>query len=429
MQSCVGDCRHVLRTLATLFQKEGAGDLSVSFTIHEKEIEVLARQLLLLLVVLDTEVDLKERIELFLEIFGNLELTERGEEAIEVYARRLEDWITSLKPEESTTLLRFFDVSALRYQEKDELLRVFKSWRKSHSVNAQALWDYRARKFYGDRYDFRKNLIDWDYHMRLSGKEDENVIKSNKSIIHHVHFRRWRLSGMAYEFRDKKYNVPNRTLMSTVQSRLEQFKDRNLNAKGASASSYGYFGDIQNPPYCSFGLDAWDSGEEKRLFNRVNKQFEHTAVDVSKANLDFFGKVLLSKINRVSKRCQCSLIAGDSGVKLSISVAEEYKVIKGPMERVKLKFATGEKLRFKKSQPSYSAVIIGCRNAHMIQEAQNCLEAFLEMPTNMVEVTAAHQQKFEEKVLDIGASASYDARRGGGGTNEEEYLHFERQQR
>ena len=158
--------------------------MGVGIKIYEKDVELLARQLLLLLIALDAQVDLKERVELFLEVHGNLELTERGEKAVDSYARQLEDWITSLKPHTSSSLLRFFDVSELKYQEKDELLRVFKSWRATKAVNAQALWDYRARKFYGDRYDFRKNLMDWDYHMRLSGKgakEDPNVIKSSKS--------------------------------------------------------------------------------------------------------------------------------------------------------------------------------------------------------------------------------------------------------
>ena len=106
-----------------------------------------------------------------------MELTERGEGCglVRKAARGL---ITSLKPHTSSSLLQFFDVSELKYQEKDELLRVFKSWRATKAVNAQALWDYRAKSL-RDRYDFRKNLMD-GYHMRLSSKgakEDPNVIK------------------------------------------------------------------------------------------------------------------------------------------------------------------------------------------------------------------------------------------------------------
>ena len=136
--------------------------------------------------------------------------------------------------------------------------------------------------------------------MRLS-KESENIIKSDKSIIYFLHFRKWRMTGIAHELRDKKYNVANRTVMSTIASRLEQFKDRNLDAKGASVMAYGYWGDIQNPPYFSFGVNCWNKEEESVLFKRTNKQFEHTAVDVSQSNLKYFGRALENKINTGEK--------------------------------------------------------------------------------------------------------------------------------
>ena len=416
LQACAGDCRHVLRTLSSLFEDGSCHEGTVvGFTIYEKEVELLARQMLLLLVILDTEVDLKERVELFLEVHGNLELTEKAEAAVDAYARRLEDWITSLKPSDSAALLRYFDVSDLKYQEKDELLRVFKSWRKTKQVNAQALWDYRVRKFYGERYDFRKNLIDWDYHMRMSGKkegEDANVLKSSKSIVHHVHFRRWRVAGMAHEFRDKKYNVPNRTLMSTIASRLVQYKDRNLDAKGASVSAYGYFGDIQNAPYSSFGLEAWKESDQSRLFNKINKQYEHTAVDVSRANLEHFGKTLSQRVNSAeNKVCLCALdaSAGDK-VQVRMTAVEQHETIGEVMGRVKLRFATGEKVVAKSKRGeaiTYDAVVIGCRSAHVIKDATHPATSapgtvlYVESCDNMVEVTKEHASSFGSKVSEI----------------------------
>ena len=364
--------------------------------------------MLLLLVILDTERDLKERIELFLEVFGNVELTEKGEADVDYYARKLEDWITSLKPSQTGSVLRYFDVSELKYQEKDELLRVFKSWRKTKALNAQGLWDYRVRKFYGDRYDFRKNLVDWDYHMRLSGKE-ENVIKSDVSIIHFLHFRKWRMSGMAYEFRDRKYNVPNRTLMSTIASRLQQFKDRNLEAKGASVTAYGYWGDIQNSPFLSFGVTCWNGGDKARLFKRTNKQFEHTAVDVSKANLERFGKAFQNQINSACKLCTCLVQSTSGGVSVRITVAEQHKIVAEPMRRVTLKFATGEKPKPKKTDPQVCDVfVLGCRNAHRVAEVKAgnaCEQLCVERCGNLVEVTEEHLANFEERVAEIARGA------------------------
>ena len=86
----------------------------MGFKIYESKIELLARQILLLLVVFDTGRDLKERIDLLLEIHGNIELTEKTETDIDCYAQVLEKWITSLKPDKVGSVLRFFDVSELK---------------------------------------------------------------------------------------------------------------------------------------------------------------------------------------------------------------------------------------------------------------------------------------------------------------------------
>ena len=121
LQICAGDCRHVLRTLCTYF-RNGAGEacssrarpLGLGFRIYERDVELLARQMLLLLIMFDTERDVKERVDLFLEVHGNVELTEKGEADVDYYAQKLEAWITSLKPNQVSSVLRFFDVSDLK---------------------------------------------------------------------------------------------------------------------------------------------------------------------------------------------------------------------------------------------------------------------------------------------------------------------------
>ena len=55
-----------------------------------------------------------------------------------------------------------------------------------------SLRDARLRGYYGDRYDVRNNLLDWDYSMR---------IKTIAPIVHIVHYRKWRNTGIAFEQR------------------------------------------------------------------------------------------------------------------------------------------------------------------------------------------------------------------------------------
>lgn len=52
-----------------------------------------------------------------------------------------------------------------------------------------AAWEGRCRKWYGDRYDFRTNLVDWDYHMRLAQRGTPFMDPAAGSIIHFYHFR------------------------------------------------------------------------------------------------------------------------------------------------------------------------------------------------------------------------------------------------
>lgn len=84
------------------------------FCIHEKDIEVLARQMLLILVLFDISRDGDERVKLFLEIYGNISLTEKCQEDLHNYAIQLDNWITSMKPASANSILRFFDISELK---------------------------------------------------------------------------------------------------------------------------------------------------------------------------------------------------------------------------------------------------------------------------------------------------------------------------
>ena len=53
--------------------------------------------------------------------------------------------------------------------------------------------------------------------MNAIGIPEKGVIDS--SLIHFIHFRYWRLHGVAFEFRDSVYNFPNKTLLVAVNCR------------------------------------------------------------------------------------------------------------------------------------------------------------------------------------------------------------------
>jgi dynein assembly factor 3 len=78
---------------------------------------------------------------------------------------------------------------------------------------------------YADRYDYRANLIDWDY---------QRGIKPFGPIVHAKQYRYslrlacstprssmsnrdWRLAGIAFEFGDQTYTHPNKTMASFAE--------------------------------------------------------------------------------------------------------------------------------------------------------------------------------------------------------------------
>jgi hypothetical protein len=67
---------------------------------------------------------------------------------------------------------------------------------------------------------------DYDYHMRL--------LAAGASLVHPLHFRTWRDSGLAFEFRDATYPAPNRSLASAAAGVLVAGRDRNGAEQGRS---------------------------------------------------------------------------------------------------------------------------------------------------------------------------------------------------
>lgn len=98
----------------------------------------------------------------------------------------------------------------LKFKDRDEIEDVFSSWLKCHVFDIEKMRDQRMRGFYKERYDFRKNLVDWDYSMGI------------KDFAKHMNMREykdWRLQGIAFETRLAVGNIPNRTLNSFIEGK------------------------------------------------------------------------------------------------------------------------------------------------------------------------------------------------------------------
>jgi len=166
---------------------------------------------------------------------------------------------------EDAALAEALDWSHLKHKELDEVLEVILQWRNGDNLDMEKYWDTRLRNYYKTRYDYRKNAADWDYHMKMK--------KMSGEIINSREFMKWRLFGIAFEFRDTTYTVPNVTMGTWVQGRRNKTK--------TSCMARGFWSDIINSPYLAFGLKA----DYEKLFKVRNKEQVHTSCDVSQYNV------------------------------------------------------------------------------------------------------------------------------------------------
>eukprot|EP00753_Platysulcus_tardus_P003891 PLAT12501.6.p1 GENE.PLAT12501.6~~PLAT12501.6.p1 ORF type:complete len:549 (+),score=250.84 PLAT12501.6:377-2023(+) len=260
-----GDIRHVLLSLS---QRRKYNDRPVHFYIQDNEVGLLSRMLLLLSVALDWELSIRQRGQLFLELLGNSLVQERAARYVSTRGREL----VTLLCDSRGPLASLVDMSALRFKHRDEMEQRLKALHTSTPFDIETLRDTRLRAHYGERYDYRSNLIDWDYQMS---------VKKVAPVINFRAYRYWRQTGVAFDYLDCAYSVPNLT-MATYAAGKE---------RGRSTLRRGFWGDIITGPYVAMGV-ATHSRDPlvADLFKATNKgtgseYYRHHAGEIAMYNV------------------------------------------------------------------------------------------------------------------------------------------------
>jgi len=264
------DIRHVLKTVA---RRRGGGKRGprLRFFLHETSHEVLARHMLFLQVINNKALPARERMELFLSLYGNTLVRERD---CRYVAEMADEFVEMVTDNSSHPLAGVINLDGLKFKDRDILQDIFKGWRGDVPFDVEALRDQRCRGYYRDRYDFRKNMMDWDY---------QTHIKDKAGIINWFHYKAFCFTGVAFETRLGSYNMPNRTLASYTEAR-----DR---SKGTTVQVRGFWGDIVNSPYYAFSI-CTNSIDRPRLFKISGSQYRHTETDIAEFNLqDYIGQL------------------------------------------------------------------------------------------------------------------------------------------
>lgn len=130
------DIRNIFKTIARAWRH---GKRRIEFYVMETQSSTLARHMVLLSILFDQElnVSLQDRAELFLEVYGNLQIREKTETWIKQQSTNLIRVVT----DKSGFLSDLIDFTQLKFRERDDIEFVLKFWRDdSRKFDATKLW-------------------------------------------------------------------------------------------------------------------------------------------------------------------------------------------------------------------------------------------------------------------------------------------------
>ncbi|KAI8915779.1 hypothetical protein EDD86DRAFT_196799 [Gorgonomyces haynaldii] len=370
------DPRHLIQTISRM--KRHQMD-KVHFYVMETQASVIGRYLLLLRILLDFEdMGMQDRIELFLECYGNLLVREKTHQFIVEQAKELIRIVTDGKG----LLGQICDFSQLKFRERDDIEFVLQFWRDSKkSFDGPKLWDNRLIQYLGTRYDTKENAFDWDYHMKL--RESDKRL----SIIYKQEYVRWRTKGIAFEIRDSTYSHSNRTLATVDQLKVD----------GVSVNKWGYFSDIVTGPFIGFGVDT----ENKDMLKTQNDVHKHTSQEISEYNL----KSILYEMTVGHP------YTPDAPLMLDFSDA------KPAQDRIKITFLPCDPSetfvkRKTKYQDTFDAIYVSNALSHRIPDCQPLLKhtgkLYCETAHKMIELKNEQKDAFLEKLNEIGQTSGLE---------------------
>lgn len=184
------DPRHVIKTMAKLYQhrfKNQTIPPLVNFYLVDGCIEIVARNMALLALALERPevINLHQKVHLFMDIYGNSMMRASSHQYLVGKSKTLLNVLTDNEYLQRTAPI--FDISNLKYRERDGLENAFYFWlpKEEHVFNVQEYWTDRVRKLLGIRYDYREGAFDWDLNMVLKERDGNQLCSQVGSTGHH----------------------------------------------------------------------------------------------------------------------------------------------------------------------------------------------------------------------------------------------------
>ena len=141
-----------------------------------------------------------------MDLWGNCKIRDKTDAYLQGVVNELIQLVTEDERCQSV-IKEMINFDHLKFKERDALEDVLSSYHNSHEYDIEKYRDTRLRSHYKERYDNRRNMVDWDYSFYVA-----KIAKHINSREYHG----WRKNGLAFETRLASNNVPNRTFGSFV---------------------------------------------------------------------------------------------------------------------------------------------------------------------------------------------------------------------
>jgi dynein assembly factor 3 len=106
-------------------------------------------------------------MEMYLDLYANSLIRDKTSAYLEDTARELIALVTEDEKKCKSVLKEVVNFETLRYKDRDDLEEIFSSYLTCHKFDIETLRDHRLRGHFCERYDHRRNLVDWDYNMSM----------------------------------------------------------------------------------------------------------------------------------------------------------------------------------------------------------------------------------------------------------------------
>ena len=127
-----------------------------------------------LTLVCETGLSQRERMELYLDLYGNALIRDKTQSYLEEVTKELIQLVTE-DSKCTSPIQELVNFETLKFKERDEIEDIFSSYMGSHKFDIEQLRDQRVRALLKDRYDHKHDRYDLDLGLDLAHAHSEYV--------------------------------------------------------------------------------------------------------------------------------------------------------------------------------------------------------------------------------------------------------------